>query len=93
MLSTILNFSYDLSLTKWIIALLCGLFIGMSKTGLSGIGLLVVPLYAGIFGGKPSVGIVLPMLIVADVFAVKYYNRHAEWKYVLKLLPWTLTGV
>ena len=27
------------------------------------------------------------------MFAVSYYNRHAEWKYVIKLLPWALIGV
>ncbi|MGC9344722.1 MAG: TSUP family transporter, partial [Bacteroidales bacterium] len=37
--------------------------------------------------------LVLPMLIVADFFAVKYYNRHAEWKYVIKLLPWAFGGI
>lgn len=65
----------------------------MSKTGLSGAGLMVVPLMAGIFGGRESVGIVLPMLIVADVFAVTYYHRHANWNYVIKLVPWALAGI
>ncbi len=69
------------------------MLIGMSKTGLSGAGLFVVPVFAKIFGGKPSAGIVLPMLIVADIFAVKYYNRHANWRYVLKLLPWAFVGI
>ena len=65
----------------------------MSKTGISGAGLFVVPVFAKIFGGKPSTGLVLPMLLVADIFAVKYYNRHADWKYVLKLLPWAIAGI
>jgi uncharacterized membrane protein YfcA len=69
------------------------MLIGMSKTGLSGAGLFVVPVFAKIFGGKPSAGLVLPMLIVADIFAVRYYNRHANWKYVIKLLPWAFTGI
>ncbi len=84
---------YDLSVYEWLLVILCGMLVGMSKTGLSGAGLFVVPVFAGIFGGKPSVGLVLPMLIVADFFAVKYYNRHAEWKYVLKLLPWAFAGI
>jgi uncharacterized membrane protein YfcA len=33
------------------------------------------------------------MLILADVFAVTWYNRHAEWKHVLRLLPWALAGI
>lgn len=75
------------------LVILCAAMIGMSKTGLSGIGLAVVPVLAGIFGGKPSVGLLLPILIFADVFAVAYYHRHADWKYVLKVLPWAIAGI
>lgn len=72
---------------------LSGLLIGMSKTGLSGVGLMVVPLMANAFGGRPSVGLLLPMLIFADIFAVSWYNRHAEWKHVFRLIPWALAGI
>ncbi len=85
--------NFDLTTTEWLLSILCGILIGMSKTGLSGAGLFVVPVFAGIFGGRPSAGLVLPMLIVADFFAVKYYNRHADWKYVFKLLPWAFAGI
>ncbi len=71
----------------------CGMLIGMSKTGLSGAGLLVVPIMAGLFGGKSSTGILLPMLIAADVFAVYYYHRHAQWRYIFLALPWAVAGV
>jgi uncharacterized membrane protein YfcA len=69
------------------------MLIGMSKTGLSGVGLMVVPVLAAVFGGRPSVGLLLPILIFADVFAVTWYNRHAEWKHVLRLLPWAFAGI
>ena len=85
--------SYQLTDFEWFLAILCGMLIGMSKTGLSGAGLFVVPVFAGIFGGKPSTGLVLPMLVVADIFAVLYYNRHANWKFVFKLLPWAFAGI
>ena len=84
---------YNLTAMQWLIVLLCALLVGMAKTGLSGVGLMVVPLLASVFGGRPSVGLLLPILIFADVFAVSYYNRHAEWKYILRLLPWSLIGV
>lgn len=83
----------DLNAFQWLLAGACGMMIGMAKAGLSGTGFLIVPIMAGIFGGKPSTGLVLPMLITADIFAVSYYNRHAEWKYVLKLLPWAIAGI
>jgi uncharacterized membrane protein YfcA len=64
----------------------------MSKTGASGLGTVVVPIFAIIFGARPSTGILLPMLCCADLFAVIYYRRSAEWKYIIRLLPWSLTG-
>jgi hypothetical protein len=85
--------SYDISATDWFLFLLCGLLLGMAKTGLSGAGLMIVPIMAGIFGGRSSVGIVLPMLLIADVFAVKYYHRHADWKHVFRLVPWAFAGI
>jgi uncharacterized membrane protein YfcA len=76
-----------------IIAVLCsGIFIGMSKTGLNGINTFMVPIMALIFGAKESTGIVLPMLCFADLIAVIWYRRKAEWKHILRLLPWALGG-
>ncbi|MCB9208348.1 MAG: sulfite exporter TauE/SafE family protein [Ignavibacteriales bacterium] len=77
----------------WFLFILCGIFIGMAKTGLSGAGLMIVPIMAHVFGGKLSVGIVLPMLIFADIFAVYYYHRHANWRYIILSIPWALIGV
>ena len=85
--------SFDLNSIDWILIILSAVLIGISKTGISGAGLVAVPVLAGIFGGKSSTGIVLPMLIMADIFAVKYYNRHAQWRYILNLLPWAIVGV
>jgi len=55
--------------------------------------MLVIPILAGVFGGKESTGIILPMLIVGDIFAVWYYNRHTEWNDIKKLLLWTVVGL
>jgi uncharacterized membrane protein YfcA len=85
--------TYGLSEAQWIVAILCAVMIGMSKTGISGIGLAVVPILAAIFGGKPSVGLLLPILVFADIFAVIYYNRHAEWKHIIRLMPWAIAGI
>ena len=84
---------YNLTALQWLIVLLCAMLVGMAKTGLSGVGLMVVPMMATVFGGRPSVGILLPILIFADVIAVSYYSRHAEWKHIIRLLPWVLIGI
>ena len=83
----------DLSAIQWILAAAVGLFLGFSKTGVAGAGILVVPLMATIFPVKASVGILLPMLIVGDFMAVAYYRRHAVWRHLVGLLPWVLVGM
>jgi hypothetical protein len=65
----------------------------MSKTGVHGAGMLSVPLLALVFGGLNSSGVILPMLIIADVFGVWYYHRHASWKHLKLLFPWAVLGV
>ncbi len=77
----------------WLWIIICPILIGIAKAGLSGVAMPTVPILAGIFGGRPSTGILLPMLSIADVFAVKYYHRHAEWRYILRLLPWAILGI
>jgi uncharacterized membrane protein YfcA len=73
--------------------LIIALCIGMAKAGLGGLGLAVVPVMALIFGAKESTGVILPMLIAADIMAVLYYRKNAEWKYILKILPWVAAGI
>lgn len=55
--------------------------------------MLSVPILALIFGGKVSSGLMLPMMIMADLFAVKYYHRHANWNHLVKLFPSAAVGV
>ena len=81
------------SSSDWGILFLSALFIGMSKTGIQGISLLAVPMMAMTFGAKPSTGLILPILCVADLIAVLYYRRIAEWRYILKLLPSAPLGI
>ena len=45
--------------------LLCAVGVGMAKTGLGGLGMVVVPVLANIFGSKSSTGILLLLLILS----------------------------
>ena len=78
---------------QWILGGTAALMVGVSKTGVPGIGILVVPLLAAAFGGRLSVGVMLPMLIMGDVFAVAWYKRHAQWDKLVGLLPWVVVGM
>ncbi|HEY3397178.1 MAG TPA: sulfite exporter TauE/SafE family protein [Armatimonadota bacterium] len=83
----------DLTLWQWVLGGTAALLVGISKTGIPGVGILVVTLLAQAFGGWNSVGVMLPMLILGDVFAVAWYKRHAQWDKLVRLLPWVLVGV
>jgi uncharacterized membrane protein YfcA len=83
----------DMTNAQLMLLAFCAFMVGVSKTGVPGVGILNVPLMALMFPAKMSTGLLLPMLAIADVFAVFYYHRHAQWKHVLRLLPWALAGI
>jgi len=82
----------SLTIAQWVILAITALCIGMSKTGIQGVMLIIVPYMAMAFGAKESTGVILPMLCMADVVAVTYYKRIADWKEVIKLLPTAVLG-
>ena len=88
-------FEFGIEIEAWQWALLAfGAFIvGISKTGIPGLGILPVPLMALVLPAKASVGLLLPLLIFADIFSAGYYRRHAQWGHITKLMPWTLCGI
>jgi uncharacterized membrane protein YfcA len=78
---------------QWMIGIVAALVVGVSKTGLPGVGILVVPLMAAVFGGRLGVGATLPLLIFGDIFAVLWYRHHARWDKLGALIPWVLIGI
>ena len=78
---------------NWLLIALAAFIIGLSKAGLKGIDMLNVTLMAIVFGGKASTGIVLPLLCAADILAVLYYHRHAQWPLFWRLVPWMMAGI
>lgn len=85
--------SFHLTYLDLITLLFVALFTGMAKTGVHGIGMVTVPMLAAVFGGKVSSGIMLPLLVLADVIGVWYYHRHASWHHLKILFPWAAAGV
>ena len=88
-----LSEAYSVSWTHWIFAFLSAFTLGFSKAGIKGLGVVVVTFMALAFESKISTGIVLSLLILADILAVIYYNKSVEWKYIIKLMPWMIVGV
>lgn len=78
---------------QYLLVALGAAFVGFGKGGLPGMGNLTVVLLALALPAKASVGVLLPILISADIVAVAIYRRHALWPYILKLLPWMCVGI
>lgn len=67
-------------------------FIGISKTGIPGAGIVSIPLLALVVSGRMIPGVMLPLLIVADFFAVAWYRRHTRWDLLRPLAIWLAVG-
>ena len=91
MLETLL--AYHFTPIQWALAILCAMLVGMSKAGLNSVSIITVSVFAWLFGSKVSTGVLLPMLICADILAVFYYKRHANWQLLLRLAPWIVIGI
>jgi len=83
----------ELTTFQWVIMACAAMIIGLSKSGLPGMGILAIPMVAAVIPAKVSTGFILPMLIAGDVIGVFYYRRHADWPRLLKLFPWTVIGI
>ena len=71
------------------------LLVGVNKSGIPGLGMLPVILLAVAFDQDPgfATGVMLLMICAGDIFAVSYYRKNADWKIVLRLLPYTMLGL
>jgi uncharacterized protein len=88
--------SHSLFRGEWpviLLAFLGALCIGLSKAGLAGAATLTVVLMAKAFGAKASVGLVLPLLIVADIMGYMVNRKAGSWAPVWRMAPPAILGV
>jgi uncharacterized protein len=73
---------------------LVALIIGLAKGGMGGVlGSLAAPLLSLVLPANQVVGLLLPLLILADIPAVWFYWRQWDWKWVRLMLPGAVLGV
>jgi uncharacterized membrane protein YfcA len=82
-----------LDLSLWILVIFGAFTLGIAKGGVMGMNNITIALFALIFPAKLSIGIILLLLVVGDWGAFYFYRRHAVWKYLLPIIPWTVVGV
>ncbi len=78
---------------QWALLVVSAVCFGFSKTGIPGISILSVGLLANLLPAKQATGVVLPLLIFADLFAYVIYRKNLEWRRVGRLLPWAGGGL
>jgi hypothetical protein len=83
--------SHDPLFVAVMIALL-GFLVGVTKGGFNGVGSLLTPLLSLILPVSSAVGVLLPMLIVGDAFALYTYWTEWDGKLVRRMLPAGLVG-
>ncbi len=69
--------------------------VGFSKTGIPGAGMPAIAMMVEVFreDTKLSVGAMVPLLVLGDMFAVFYYRRHARWNRLGELFPYVVVGM
>lgn len=84
----------ELTSWQWLLGAAAGFFTGVAKTGVPGLGIMVVPLMVLAVGdARQSAGWLLPILCTADLFAVIYFRRHAAAAKLFALTPWVVAGM
>jgi uncharacterized protein len=78
----------------WVLLGLAAMLVGMAKTGVPGLGILVVPLFFhAVPDGRLAPAVLLPLLVAADVAGVALFRRHAEPGHLWRLFPWVALGM
>ena len=83
----------ELALWQWALLALGAFSVGVSKTGVPGLGIVSVVIFTLLLPTKFSVGAALLVLICADVFAVALHRKNGDLKQILRLLPWSVVGI
>jgi uncharacterized membrane protein YfcA len=83
----------QLSCWQWIWLGAAAFCSGLSKTGIAGLGIVPVVIFANLLPARESTGALLPLLICGDVFGVVRFRKHASWPHLLRLFTWVIVGV
>lgn len=75
------------------ILIVIALLVGFNKTALPALGLFILTMLMLLFSPRTAIGLMLPLLMVADIYAIIAYRKWVDWKRLLKLFPWVLVGL
>ena len=75
-----------------VIGVIVAILIGLSKTGLPGGGLLAAPLMTEIATGRGVAGTMLPVLLAADLYAIRLFRHGVRWDLLKPIAKWVAVG-
>ncbi|NDG71863.1 MAG: sulfite exporter TauE/SafE family protein [Proteobacteria bacterium] len=84
---------FDLATQQWIFAALSAACVGISKSGFGAMAIPGILLMTQVMPARESSGVILPMLILADIFAVQSFRKFTVWRLLIKILPAAVLGV
>ena len=78
----------------WTVAVLAVFLVALSKSGLLGsIGFVGVPLLTLVMPAREAAGMMLPILLVMDAFAVVAYRRDVDWSNFRVIVSGAVVGI
>ena len=84
---------FDLAAPQWLFAILAAACVGISKSGFGAMAIPGILLMTQVMPARESTGVILPMLILADLFAVHAFRKFTVWRLLMKILPAAVLGV
>lgn len=77
------------------IVIIAGFWVGLAKGGIGGpvAGAVLLTLLSQLMSVSEAVGVILPLLMFADVFALRWYWRDWDLDFIKLMLPASLVGI
>jgi uncharacterized membrane protein YfcA len=78
----------------WVTAVIAIVMIGIAKAGFGGgVGILATPLMALTISVPEAAALLLPLLIVADIFSINHYRTRFDRRSIKLMLPGAVLGI
>jgi uncharacterized membrane protein YfcA len=83
----------NFDLTFFLVAALAALLVGLSKGGLSNMGVLGTPVLALVISPVQAAALLLPIFVISDLFGLWAYRREFDKRNLVILLPAAMIGI
>ena len=77
----------------WLVLNITAFMYGFNKTGIVGSAIVCTPMMLLFFTPGTVLGILVPLLVVADIMTVALLRRDVIWRHICRALPWAILGI